>query len=163
MPDEPLNNNQESPDNNVMGDSQVNNTEPQPMESTDIPPEVIADTPVETADEPKLEGEAFAANPVVDETPISQNDETQSADISTEINSEFVSAEPEVSQPEASSDSSAPFVAPESLPVQSTGSEPALPPKPEQPKKNNLVLWLALAIIFVALAVAGYFLAKYLF
>lgn len=160
MPDEPLNNSQESPDDNFMGESQVNNIEVQTAELTDANPEIVADAPAETVipKEPQLENVDFPANPIVEEAPAAPLTETD-----MEINTESTPAEPITPQVEESSESAAPFVAPESLPVQSTGSEPTLPPSSEQPKKkSNMVLWLALAIVFVALAVAGYFLAKYL-
>jgi len=152
MPEEPINNNPEQP-TGVEGTDQFNNfnnespiSEPNP----ETPTETISEAaPVDT--DPLLSeniGEAPSSEPTND----SNLNQPVDGFVANPVISDEVKPTP------------TPFMAPESLPVQSTGSEPTLPPSPEVPSKNKLLVPILIAsIAIVILAVAGYFLAKYLF
>lgn len=136
MPEEPINNNPNQPTGPEGGEQPFNNFN----NENPSPPPVL-----ETPTEPSTSEDTIANETSINET-----------------NADGFVANPVVNN-EAEANPQ-PFMAPESLPVQSAGSEPTLPPNPEVPSTNKLLVPILIAAIaVVVLAVAGYFLAKYLF
>ena len=182
MPEEPMNNSPQQPTsaegaeqfNNVNNEalSQVANLE----DSTQVNSEELSsvygspssgpigempmtETPPETVFEDTSNINAQATSEAISEAPVLSNNTE-----STNQPSNGFAADPVVNNEPESEPTPQPFMAPESLPVQSVGSEPMLPPNPEVSSKNKLIIPTLIAVIvIVVLAVAGYFLAKYLF
>jgi len=153
MPEEPINNNPEQP-TGVEGTDQFNNFNNESPISEPNP-----ETPAETIPESKPVDGDPSLNKNISEA--SSLEPTNNAPNFNQPVDGFA-ANPVINDEVKSAPTS--FIAPESLPVQSTGSEPTLPPSPEVPSKNKLLIPILIAsIVIVVLAVAGYFLAKYLF
>lgn len=165
MPEEPINNNPNQPVD-VEANEQVNNFNneaPVQALNTEVPTEaVVGETP---AVDTQQFNESVSETPVLDSSDSLNNTEVANNMESNSQPSDGFAANPVVSdQTDQTETAQTPFMAPESLPVQSVGSEPTLPPNPAVPSKNKLLVpILIVGIVIIVLAVAGYFLAKYIF
>jgi len=128
MPEEPINNNPNQPVN-VEANEQVNNFNneaPVQASNTEVPTEaVVGETP--TVDTQQF-NESVSETPVLDSSDSLNNTEVTNNMKSNSQPSDGFAANPVVS--DQNDATQAPFMAPESLPVQSVGSEPTLPPNP---------------------------------
>lgn len=168
MPEEPMNNNPQQPIeavgkeqfNNV---NEVNNANLTQVTNLENSGQVSPEEPQLAYNAPSLEttGEAPEA-PTLEPSVLPINNEVNNnQQPNNQVFNDFVSNPVVNDEPEAAPQ---PFMAPESLPVQSVGSDPTIPPKLETTSQNKLLVPILIAgIVIVVLAVAGYFLAKYLF
>jgi len=193
MPEEPNNNNPEQPIE-VGGNDQLNNFNneaPVSMPDIEVMTETTSAEP--SIDEPTVavdqafnqefsseasnptEAPTFGETPTFSEASAFGEVPTPEEPVDSPTSPETFNTPEASSQPandfatnpvvdEEPAPTNAPVMTPESLPVQSTGGEPAIPPQPEQPQKNKFAIpILIVGILVIVFVVAGYFLAKYLF